>query len=249
MSMLLIDIGNSRIKWACARHGKIGPQRAFEHGGRAKEFSPLLAGLPPGIDVIRAASVVHDGLAERLAAKLLRATGVTVDYLETQRATAGVRCGYREPWRLGVDRWAAIIGAHHHFTKACDVCVVDVGTAMTLDLVDRAGRHHGGSIVPGPQAMVDTLMRGTSGIGRRAAAALSRDRSLFARGTRDAIVHGARNAAAAWVERACEEAQGKLRRKPALLITGGGAADLVPYLVRRHEAVPDLVLRGLLALG
>lgn len=221
----------------------------MEHESGERHFAPLLAHLPRDLERIRIVSVVHEGIAMRLARALRRVTRLDATFVETQRSAAGVRCGYRQPWRLGADRWAAIIGAHHYFAKPRDICVVDVGTAMTLDFVDRDGRHHGGSIVPAPATMVRTLLQGTSGIDERAATAASRDRSVFARGTRDAIVHGSGNAAAALVERFHEDARRALRRRPTVLLTGGGASDLAAYLRLPHETVPDLVLRGLAALG
>lgn len=251
---LLIDVGNTRVKWAVRQGEALGRQRAFAHADMSRaservEIQRFLAALPRGIHAVRAVSVVHDGFAERLAKAVRVATGLDTEWIQSSRNAAGVRCGYREPWRLGADRWIAVIGAHHFFATARDACVVDVGTAMTVDLVDRGGRHYGGAIVPGPQVMVSSLLRGTSGIARRAALAPPKGHDLFAKDTRSAIVQGARHADAALIERACELARQKLGRRPVLFLTGGAAPELLPYLTRPVRHVPDLVLRGLAAFG
>lgn len=247
---LLIDVGNTRVKWAVRRGITLGGQQAFAHDGESRaELARFIGALPKGIEAVRMVSVVHDGFADRLAAAVRKATGVKPERIESARAAVGVRCGYREPWRLGADRWVAVIGAHHFFETARDACVVDVGTAMTIDLVDRNGRHYGGAIVPGPDVMVSSLLSGTSGIARRAVKKPPPGRELFARDTAAALAQGARHADAALIERACDLARHKLGRRPVLFLTGGAAPQLLPYLKRPLRHVPDLVLRGLAAFG
>jgi type III pantothenate kinase len=151
---------------------------------------------------------------------------------------------YEQPWRLGVDRFAAAIGAHALMPKRA-VCIVDVGTATTIDLIDARGVHRGGAIVPGPDLMVESLLQDTSGIRRRAASAASASRTLFARNTRAAVEQGARYAIAAALDRAVEEARRLLGTEPCLIVTGGAAASILKLIRRKHHLVPDLVLRGL----
>ena len=90
----------------------------------------------------------------------------------------GVSVGYPEPWRLGVDRYVGMVGAHQLFPGVA-LCVVGVGTAMTLDLVGARGRHWGGAIIPAPALMVHTLLASTSGIRRRAQGGLAKDDRAF----------------------------------------------------------------------
>lgn len=248
--LLLLDVGNSRLKWALAADGRLGRQRALPIGARgALPMAVLCAALPKRIDGVRIVSVAAPRATRRLAQALRRATGVQPRILHTAAQAGGVRCGYDEPWRLGADRWAAVIGAHHLHTPARAICVVDVGTAMTVDYISRGGRHGGGAIVPGPALMVASLLGGTQGIQARAAPRADTGRALFARGTHAAIVQGAHHAAVAFIERALHEARRRHGGRPELVLTGGGAAGLLPYLQVPHRIVPDLVLRGLLALG
>lgn len=247
---LLVDIGNSRVKWAIARGARLGRQRALAVGDRGGlPVAALIAALPDRIDSVRMVSVAGASATRRVAGALRRATGAPVQVLRTTARAGGVRCGYREPWRLGADRWAAVIAAHHLFAPARAACVVDVGTALTVDFVSRDGRHRGGAIVPGPGLMIESLLRDTQGIRRRATTSRASGRTLYARSTREAIEQGARYATAAFVERALLEAQRHFGGRPELVVTGGSAAAILPLIRGRCSLVPDLVLQGLAALG
>jgi len=130
------------------------------------------------------------------------------------------------------------------------VCVVGIGTAMTIDLLAGDGRHRGGAIIPAPALMVDTLLTRTHGIHRRARGGRAGGGAkLFARSTRAGLVQGARYAAAALIDRAVEEAWALLGRKPLVVLTGGQAGAIRTLLRSSCVVVPDLVLRGLAVLA
>jgi type III pantothenate kinase len=177
-----------------------------------------------------------------------------VSFVESARRLGAVTTRYAEPWRLGADRLVAAIGAFAIAGRR-GACVVDVGTAMTVDLVDSQGVHRGGVIVPGPQLMVSSLLEETDGIGKRAGPAAARRRrpaasEFFVRATRDAVETGARFAAAAAIDRAVLESRASLGRMPLVLLTGGAAPLVAPLLrTRRVRHVPDLVLQGLAVLA
>jgi type III pantothenate kinase len=166
-----------------------------------------------------------------------------VDFVASTAALAGVRNAYPDPGLLGVDRWVAVIGAYHLAQAAC--CVVDVGTAATLDAVDASGQHLGGFIVPGPQLMVRSLHAGTNNLAAYTAASPVGATQLFADNTRDAIERGCRVALAALVDRTCAELAGQTHSTPRLYCTGGAVDEVLPYLLTTYERVSDLVLRGL----
>jgi type III pantothenate kinase len=120
---------------------------------------------------------------------------------------------------------------------------------MTLDLLNGAGRHLGGAIVPGPALMVDTLLTHTYGIRRRAQGGARERSGPFGRSTREAIEEGARYAAAAAIGRLVEEAVARVYRPPLVVLTGGGVAPVRALLSCPAVTVPDLVLRGLAVLA
>jgi type III pantothenate kinase len=242
---LLIDIGNSRLKW-CIRGGRqSGRQHALALDGPGlPELGPLLR------SARRVTSVVIVSVAgqarDRAITRALRKAGLpTPQFIQSSARAAGVTNGYRDPWRLGADRWVAAIGAWHEAGAARPVCVIDIGTATTLDVVDARGVHQGGLIVPGPALMTGSLLAGTRGIATRARGGAQRRTAGLARDTAKAIHNGALQATAGLVERCARDARRAYGRRTVVYLTGGGAASILPLLELRVVHCPDLVLRGL----
>ncbi len=248
MAALLVDMGNTRIKWACFDGERLTGLRAAAHARwRAADYARQLFGTRAAPDSMLVSSVAGARLDRMLAAAARRA-GVAVRFVTVPRRAAGVTVGYREPWRLGVDRFVAAVGARHLFNRIA-TCVVGIGTAMTIDLLGADGVHRGGMIIPAPALMVDTLLRNTHGIRRRARGGTLGGSGLFGRSTRAAIVQGSLHAAAAIIDRAVEEARTLMGRKPLVVLTGGQADAVRPLVRSRSVAVPDLVLTGLAVLS
>jgi type III pantothenate kinase len=267
---LLVDIGNTRVKWAVLARGRLGRQQAAAHegwggeriarhvianGSRATQRRP--ARELPGrvgrgrasneIDRLVVVSVAGTPIDRAFTAEVKRRLGIAPEFFRSARRAGGVTTLYAEPWRLGADRLAGVIGAFD-LSKHRPVCVVSVGTTMTLELVDARGRHRGGAIVPAPALMVASLLAGTAGIQRRARGGAGGS-GLYARSTRVAIGEGTRYAAAAVADRAVAEARAVLGHAPQVLLTGG-AAPFIRKLIRTpHRYVPDLVLRGLAVIA
>jgi type III pantothenate kinase len=249
VAVLLVDIGNTRIKWARLHGTRLGrPQAAVHSAWSSATYGRRLFGrgaLPTGLWVTSVAAP----RVNRALAAAAHGAGVAARFVVVPRRGGGVEVGYLEPWRLGSDRFVAAVGARELLPRS-PVCVVGVGTAMTVDLLRGDGRHYGGVIIPAPALMVDTLLARTHGIRRRAqggrAGAGAR---LFARSTRAGLVQGARYAAAALIDRAVEEARVLLGHKPLVVLTGGQAAAVRPLLRSSCVLVPDLVLRGLAVLA
>lgn len=243
---LLLDIGNTRIKWSRLARGRLSRQRAVAlRGDGAAALAAILAEARPG-EALAAVNVAGAGV-ERALRRAARAAGLPPPaLLSSSRAAARVANGYREPWRLGADRWAALLGARA-FSPA-PACVVDIGTALTVDFLDAGGRHHGGYIAPGPVLMVDALLRGTRGIRRRASGpARPRRGRGWPRATREALDEGSAEACAGLIARSADQARARWGASTRLLVTGGGVAALAGRLPADAVVLPDLVLRGLAA--
>lgn len=262
MSVLLVDIGNTRVKWArLGRAGAPGRMHAEPHvGWSTTQFHErVLPGLPAGGRVVAVGVAAPRVL--RAFERALRDAGLgPPQWVRSSAAAGGVRNGYREAWRLGADRWVALLGARALCGEGTAACVVDVGTAVTVDLLDGAGQHLGGAIVPGPELMIGSLLASTGGIRRRARepgeppARRRAPQDLFANATAAALEAGAWHAVAAVVDRAAAQAAVRLgragrRRPPAVLLTGGAAPRVAGLLGVRYRVVPDLVLRGLAAVA
>jgi type III pantothenate kinase len=271
VSLLLIDCGNTRLKWGLQRE-PYRRRQAFAARGvielRAAPGakSPLerlfkalnLAGLDAAVVVC---NVAGPGIERVLRAAARRAELTSVSFVRSAAAAGGVHNGYREAWRLGADRWMSLVGAHHEHPDM-DLCIVGLGTALTVDLLDASGRHVGGSIVPGPRLMIESLLTRTAGIRRRAggsSAARRVDRapteiagrtlSLFAHDTHAGLLAGARHTCAAAIEHARAEAGRLLGRRPRLLLTGGAMDVITPLLHSPFHREDDLVLRGLAVIA
>lgn len=258
--LLLIDIGNTRIKWARAdaRQAALqdAPQDALEgelelteqsaavHANwTEQDFVQQVLDAGPRAERVLIANVGGKRMGDLVLAALMRRWQLQPQFMQSPAAAAGIRNAYPEPANLGVDRWMAMLGARA--LEAGPLCVVSVGTAMTIDGVDAGGQHLGGVIVPGPDLMVSSLLKNTSEIAQRAATGRTQAQ-LFADNTLGAIQQGAVQALAALVDRALETMQAQLGQAPALLITGGASATLRGALRVSGRDIPDLVLRGLL---
>ncbi|HTU67097.1 MAG TPA: type III pantothenate kinase [Steroidobacteraceae bacterium] len=246
--ILLIDIGNTRVKWAPLRGVRVGRMRARAHEGSPAVLDTLIRRAPRDVTRVVAVNVAGARFERALVAACKARFGFKPEIIQSTREACGVRNGYREVWRLGADRWVGVIGAKA-LARARSAVVANAGTALTLDAVSASGRHLGGAIVPGATTMVDSLLKGTNGIARRARGMKASPRELFAADTASALAAGAQFAAAAVIDRAVDEAAKELRATPLLILTGGAAPALRPHLRHKARVVPDLVLHGLAVLA
>jgi type III pantothenate kinase len=250
LNQLLIDAGNTRVKWATLRGAQLGRTHALDWNARSMD-RVARAVMRARADRVLVCSVAGTAF-ERALRRAARGAGKRApQFVRSTRRAAGVRNGYLETWRLGADRWVAMLGARA-LHPGRSLCVVDVGTALTLDLLDAQGRHRGGLLVPGPTLMVESLLNDTAGIRARAGTNLRaghRASALFGRSTRAGLLAGSTMACAALIERALREARHELAARPLLLLSGGGAAQVAPRLSVTHRRVDGLVLHGLALLA
>jgi len=244
MTTLLVDIGNTRVKWATLRGSRQGNMQAAVHADSGLALRALVRGAPRDVSRVVVVSVVDEALSRVLDAATRRRFGVVPEYIASTQRAFGVTNSYRDVWRLGADRWVSAVGAHALAGGRAAV-IANVGTALTIDAVSASGRHRGGAIVPGPNVMVESLLSGTHGIRRRAHGGDTTVRSLFATDTASALAAGSVFAGAAFIDRAVAEAARTMRGRPVLFLTGGAAPMLKRHLVSPARVVPDLVLRGL----
>jgi type III pantothenate kinase len=261
VSILLVDIGNTRAKCAVLRGTRLSAPHALPHRTGTAGVAALLRNVPRDIQRVVAVCVMGARYERALAAAVRARFGLRTKFIRSTRAAAGVRNGYRDTWRLGADRWVGVIAAHA-LARGRPALVVNIGTALTVDAVTGNGRHLGGAIVPGPNTMIESLLAGTHGIRRRAQGAramrgraqgarpgASRARALFAADTASALDAGAAFTAAAFIDRSLAESRRVLGGRPLLLLSGGAAPALRPYIKSPVRMVPDLVLRGLAVLA
>jgi type III pantothenate kinase len=150
---------------------------------------------------------------------------------------------YRNPEKLGVDRWLALIAVHRR-TRA-PACIVDCGTAVTFDGLDPEGRHLGGLILPGLRMMQDALL-GHTQIGLLSPVD---GVELLARDTAGAVTSGALFACAGLLELVVGRIARECGRVPEVVLTGSDGAKLQAVLETGSGYEPDLVLQGLAELA
>jgi type III pantothenate kinase len=249
--LLLIDAGNTRVKWACIEHraALTLPAQWVQTGSVAHQDLQDLAAAWTDLDVIEivlsnvAGDVLEKKLSAMLASQFLQ---IPVQLFRSQVHCAGVQNQYQEPQRLGADRFASAIAAHYLYPDSA-VVVATCGTATTVDAVDGAA-FMGGMILPGLQLMAASLAKNTAQLPQIAQNFGLQD--AFAKNTDQAIVSGCLHAQVGAMLGAVENLRQRSSRPVQLLISGGAAPFLIPLLRLQTNLiwhhVENLVLSGLL---
>jgi len=244
---LLIDIGNTRLKWAYEENGELLLPGSIVHRGAAStQISSFVATLGQVPDFAAAVNVAGPDVENILRHLLRDRFGIDLQIVPTQPRFGEVINGYAAFEQLGADRWAAIVGAWQLRRRA--LCVVDAGTAVTIDLVADSGCHQGGMIVPGLDLMRSSLMRDTSDIDAFARQSSGRlPDGWLGKDTRSAVERGVLLMLCAAIDRTVSSmAQGD--SLPRIMLTGGDAPLVGPLLGYPVEQRPLLVLEGLRCL-
>ncbi len=240
---ILLDIGNTNLRWAWWQGGRLGEINSITHRGvevqelADREWSAIAA---PGKVYI--SNVAGTELEGRLSDWIARCWGLEPVFIRSTAQACGVRNAYREPERLGVDRWLSMLALHS--MSPGPACVVDCGTAVTIDLIGSDGQHLGGVILPGFGLMRQALSDHTS----IPFAGVPGSDGLLATDTESAIAAGAVYGVSALVEKIVREVEEKQCVRPELVLTGGDAAILQGTLDIPSRIETDLVLRGLITI-
>jgi type III pantothenate kinase len=236
---LLVDIGNTSLKWSPCEWGGLGAMRAVRHHGAIPiDLHAAWDGLPRPARVL-VASVAPRALTLALDAVCRSRWGLAAELVRVDPRLGGVRPAYAEPRKLGVDRWLALIAARRR--SPGPALIVDAGTAVTYDLLLADGRHLGGLILPGIEMMRDSLLAGTN-VPRLEPAEAPLP---WAADTASGIGIGSIEAPAALAERLLARLAATAGQTPTLLLTGGDAERLRPSIAAPLRVAPDLVLEGL----
>ena len=229
---LLLDAGNTRLKWAVVEAGQWRAQGSMPYSD-----VPDLAGLLEGVTDCYIASVAQAQHEDQIHS-LLAPFAITAQWLVAEARFLDVKNSYSHPQQLGVDRWMGLIAARQR--SRIPTLVVSAGTAMTLDALSADGLFLGGLIVPGFGLMQQALRQGTAGV-----AEVAGIWQAFPRTTADAVQSGivAALCGAIQLQHIClAETAGTT---PHLILTGGDAEKLMPHLAVSVEHVPALVLEGI----
>lgn len=236
---LLVDIGNSRLKWAIANglsliletnallHKEEGWQKCLQ--ARWENLVP-----PKKIAI---ANVANNNVLKDILT-ITQTTWPTAEITQVQAKSEGwgVINSYLQPEKLGVDRWLAMLAVRQSICGAA--CIVDCGTAITVDLLDQNGQHLGGVIAPGLVLMRQALAQGT--------AKLEYTPAEYAIGlakfTEAALYNGTIMAAIGLIKQVMQQ---YADHHMTLILTGGDALLIAQYLDLDAKIDNDLVLQGL----
>lgn len=229
---LAVDCGNTRVKWALVRGARIADT------GAAREVSALRAAARKCAGGGALVSNVGGARAAAQIQNALKPCGAAEFVPPPPRKFGGLLNHYKPPQSLGVDRWLALLAAAR---GGQNIIVADAGTALTIDALKQNGEFIGGVIVPGGRAMKAAL--------RRDANLKLGAREVLTTAAKSPAATNTESAAAAGAQMAMAGAIMKFRQcalpGAAIVVTGGDAPALLPWLPKFARHRPHLVTEGI----
>jgi type III pantothenate kinase len=236
--ILVIDAGNSRIKWRLTdRHQIVAEGRQLTPRALEDAIFSLSDMQPPS--EIRIASVAGDKVVDWLYQQLRKQFDGPIRLAQVASTLGELSCAYEDPKSLGIDRWLAIAAAYNQYNEP--LLVIDAGSAITMDIIGPGGQHVGGYIAPGLTLMHDALWKNTSDV--RVVGSGSEELWLPGKNTQQAVNRGCLLAAVSTIESLA--AQFPVR----IVITGGDAKILIQAMSFSANNHANLVLDGLILDG
>lgn len=234
--ILELDAGNTFIKWRLLNKG-VALQQGRLLTAEFSAQSPLTR--LTDLEKIRVASVAGDAVNQKIL-NSFSSEFPKPQFAKSEAKCAGVTNSYADPSRMGVDRWLAMLAAYNRTGRAC--CVIDCGSAITIDYIADDGTHEGGYIMPGLRLMQQGLLSNTAEI------LVDRDINHFdispGRHTSAAVIHGINFQFEALAEKVASDLV-QNEAKYHLCITGGDGG-LFQELAHLGELIPELVMDGLI---
>jgi len=237
MHQLLIDLGNTALKWQVVDDDDIVIEGRSQSDRCLNEVFDSLT--PYRLSGIYVSSVGISSFRKTLFDWAAENNQPAPVFVESSAEACGVVNGYQEPAKLGVDRWLALIAARNSYPGM--LCVVDSGTALTMDFLAENGRHLGGYIVPGAALMETSLLASTEKIEIQKASALKG----LGNTTTEAVLHGIEGMLQSFISHQVAELEVEYKQKISVVLTGGHAEKLSAGLSIPVYLEKTLVLRGL----
>lgn len=235
--MKLVELGNTR--WKLADYN----DHTFKFLGHGVGLNDLLLVLGQSPDEqVLFASVASEDINQDLTERL-SAAGIAFIEVHTRRDYGDVVNSYHHYQRLGVDRWLTLIAAHHYHTGYS--AIVDVGTAVTFDLLHKDGRHLGGWIAPGLHTMQDALVSKSSRIRAR----FDAPPQPLGQCTEDGLYLGCKAAVQGFIQQAYDHVKESVSEPVLWLFSGGGMENLDIRGIHNAQLRPHLVLEGLAVIA
>lgn len=238
---LLLDIGNTALKWATYCNQQVLASGVVPH---QKDITMALQAIACDLSAVGSvlvANVMGESSNGVISDYFYQQADITVHIIKPRAKGFDVKNGYAVPERLGVDRWMALIAARKISKQT--LLIVDSGTATTFDALTSLGEHLGGLIMPGLGLMHESLLNETS-IPTVPFVDVDDD---FASDTLEAVSSAAILSTVALIERLYQALGNRTGSSPQLIMTGGNAKVVGAQLgldgAIRYE--PRLIMQGL----
>jgi type III pantothenate kinase len=241
---LLIDAGNSRLKWAKLSTQCTFASEAIPHTGNTIVLleNLLLTHRPQQLVIVH----VLGQIFEQQIQKLTTAFSISLLIVHSHSSAYGIRTQYQDASKLGADRFVAMLAAYQLYQQAC--IVIDCGTAITIDAVNHLGIHIGGIIFPGLQLCQNSLINKAQNL-QASTSYQQNDQdgmSIFATQTAQGIHSGCYYGLSAMIDGICNKMEQTLQQRVNRILCGGDATHIYMELQSRPYVLkPDLVMSGL----
>jgi len=256
VNKLLIDAGNSSMKWALLDTSLNSGKLSKMHSCVYKNCTPLDTFKDlfeqqlkkSEIDEVVMVSVLGEDF---IAAAKKHSQDAKLKFINAKSSVqlAGVTSAYSEPRKLGADRLVAMIAAYHLETSQVSI-VVDAGTATTIDAVDAQGQHLGGLILPGLDLCSQSLLEKTEMLATFNESKRKDEPNIFSTNTKQAIASGSLFGLVGAIKNICLVMEKEIRKNNSTMvikkiICGGSASKLLPYLPKEFKHHDNLLMQGL----
>jgi len=255
MQTLLVDAGNTSIKWSYLEKNVISKQRCYFYNDQSpiSLFDKILSKKKEECTKVILVSVLGNIFNEK-AAYIAKTAALAFTNIKSKSRLANVKNSYIEPEKLGADRFVAMIAAYHLVNndkqdrKAC--IIIDSGTATTIDAIDVNGYHLGGLILPGLTLCQSSLLDNTQQLSDWNRQGLEITPTIFAKETTEAIISASIFGLSGAIDNICKMMEIEicnLNQKNTVdrIICGGGAKKVLPYIDSGYSHQEDLIMIGL----
>jgi len=219
-SNIFIDIGNSAVKWRTHKSEVISQN--------IDNFS--LKSLPKA-DTVWVSAVAHTNILEAIKAEY-----TNVKEVHSLKQSSKLTLAYKDSSKFGVDRFLAMLGALEHFPNE-HLLIIDVGSAVTFDVINNKGEHQGGLIMPGLKALRESFSKfSTNDLALKSTSLKTNTEEAWQSGTHAMLISSINN-----------QIQNYESKHPngEVLICGGIVKEVLPELPNTINYCDNLVLDGL----
>jgi len=246
---LLLDVGNTRIKWAWEEAGQLSKLGGLAHARDTQSCLDAEVSFDQAPNSVWLSSVASDRVNSLVENWVTTRFNLEVKRAVVTEQACGIKNNYAELPKLGVDRWLAALGARRYCPEG-HVILIDAGTAITIDVLSENNVFLGGAILPGATLMHDALLLNTAGI----ASQFTDSVRLIGNTTQECVNSGVQYGLVGAVDRIVTQMHAELNKdRPdaaiEVLLTGGDANLILRDSSHKYRFVEGLVLQGLASIA